>query len=62
MCLLRGIYRLAQAGRLAQDRLVALLKDNGYCPISPLNPCIFKHETRDATFSLVVDDFGVMHE
>jgi hypothetical protein len=58
----KGIYGLAQAGRLAQDRLVALLKDNGYCPISPLNPCIFKHETRDVTFSLVVDDFGVMYE
>jgi hypothetical protein len=58
----KGIYGLAQAGRLAQDRLVALLEDNGYRPISPLNPCIFKHENRDVTFSLVVDDFGVMYE
>jgi hypothetical protein len=53
----KGIYGLAQAGRLAQDRPVALLKDNGYC----LNPCIFRHRVRVAPLSSNVAVIPAMH-
>ena len=58
----KGIYGLAQAGRLAQERLLKHLEAHDYIPISPLNPCMFKHKSRDITFSLVVDDFGVVYK
>ena len=57
----KGIYGLAQAGRLAQKRLFEHLNQRGYHAISPLNPCIFRHERDDIVFCLVVDDFGVKY-
>ena len=54
----KGIYGLPQAGKLAQDQLVAHLKTYGYHQ-APNSPCLFVHETRPIAFTLVVDDFGV---
>jgi hypothetical protein len=58
----KGIYGLAQAGRLAQQRLVDHLGKHGYHPISRVDPCIFKHTVTDVVFCLVVDDFGVKYK
>ena len=58
----KGIYGLAQAGRLAQRRLFEHLNQHGYHAISPTNPCLFKHEKDDITFCLVIDDFGVKYK
>ena len=58
----KGMYGLAQAGLLAQERLFETLAQNGYTSIMPTNPCIFKHCERDIFFSLVVDDFGVKYK
>jgi hypothetical protein len=54
------VYGLPQAGRLSQLRLISHLKEHGYyqCPNAP---CLFKHESRDIMFCLVVDDFGVRY-
>ena len=56
----KGIYGLAQAGKLAQDDLFPLLASGGYhqCPNTPL---LFKHATRPISFVLVVDDFSVKY-
>ncbi|KAI2490112.1 Reverse transcriptase (RNA-dependent DNA polymerase) [Fragilaria crotonensis] len=56
----RGMYGLPQAGRLANDQLIACLKPHGYAPC-PLTPGLWKHTTRDIVFSLVVDDFGIRY-
>ena len=56
----RGMYGLPQAGRLANDQLVALLKPHGYEPC-PLTHGLWRHKTRDIVFSLVVDDFGIRY-
>ena len=56
----RGMYGLPQAGRLANDQLVAFLKEHGYAPC-PLTHGLWRHTTRDIVFSLVVDDFGVRY-
>ena len=58
----KGIYGLAQAGLLAQERLFETLAQNGYTSIMSTNPCIFKHCERNIFFSLVVDDFGVKYK
>ena len=56
----RGMYGLPQAGRLANDQLIAFLQPHGYAPC-PLTPGLWKHATRDIVFSLVVDDFGIRY-
>jgi hypothetical protein len=56
----RGMYGLPQAGRLANDQLIAFLAPHGYRPV-PLTPGLWRHDTKDITFSLVVDDFGVRY-
>jgi hypothetical protein len=58
----KGIYGLAQAGCLAQQRLCDHLAKHGYRPISKVNPCVFKPEKNDVVFCLVVDDFGVKYK
>jgi hypothetical protein len=56
----KGIYGLPQAGKLAQDRLVAHLAKNGY--IQCVNtPCLFIHQTNGVAFTLVVDDFLIKY-
>ena len=39
----KGIYGLPQAGLLAQEKLINLLKSKGY-HMAPNTPCLFKHE------------------
>jgi len=56
----KGMYGLPQAGRLAQDRLVEHLRQHGY-HMCPNTPCLFRHESRQVAFSLVVDDFGIKY-
>jgi hypothetical protein len=56
----KGIYGLPQAGKLAQERLVAHLATAGYHQ-TPNTPCLFRHETRNIAFTLVVDDFGIKY-
>jgi hypothetical protein len=56
----RGMYGLPQAGRLANDALVLFLADHGYAPV-PVTAGLWSHKTRDITFSLVVDDFGIKY-
>ena len=55
-----GMPGLKQAGRIANDWLKIHLTQFGYAPI-PHTPALCKHATRDITFSLVVDDFGVKY-
>jgi hypothetical protein len=56
----RGMYGLPQAGRLANDQLIAFLAPHGYHPVA-LTPGLWRHNTRDIVFSLVVDNFGVRY-
>jgi hypothetical protein len=55
----KGIYGLPQAGKLAQDRLILHLAKHGYHPTTS-NPCLFRHSSGHLSFTLVVDDFGVI--
>jgi hypothetical protein len=52
------MYGLPQVGRLSQLRLISHLQQHGYHQCVN-TPCLFKHETRDIMFCLVVDDFGI---
>jgi hypothetical protein len=54
------MYGLPQAGRLANDALVAQLALHGYIQTEH-TPGLFTHLTRPICFSLVVDDFGVCY-
>jgi hypothetical protein len=56
----KGMYGLPQAGRIANDRLTAFLAPHGYAPV-PITPGLWKHDSRDVFFTLVVDDFGVKY-
>merc|ERR1711884_368599 len=56
---IRGaLYGLKESGRIANEDVVDLLSAHGYKE-SPLTPGLFTHETRDISFTLVVDDFGI---
>lgn len=52
------MYRLPQAGILANTHLKQHLKKYGYTPAAQM-PDLFTHETRPITFALIVNDFGV---
>ena len=54
------IYGLKEAGYLANIELKRILALDGYIP-SKFTPGLFFHKTRDISFSLVVDDFGVKY-
>ena len=56
----KGIYGLPQAGKLANEQLIRHLKPYGYSPCS-ITPGLWKHETRNIAFLLVVDDFGIKY-
>jgi len=56
----RTMYGLPQAGYLAQVGLVKHLNSFGYVE-DPTVPMLFRHETRDVRFSLVVDDFFIVY-
>ncbi len=56
----KGMYGLPQAGRIANDKLVPILKAAGYHQSEHV-PGLFKHNSRPVAFCLVVDDFGVQY-
>jgi hypothetical protein len=56
----KGIYGLPQAGKLAQDRLVAHLAKHGYTQCVN-TPCLFIHQSNGVAFTLVVDDFLIKY-
>jgi len=56
----KGMYGLPQAGRIANDHLQQLLLPHGYRPC-PFTPGLWRHDTRDLRFTLVVDDFAVRY-
>jgi len=56
----KGMYRLPQAGILAQELLDQHMARHGYNQ-SKIVPGLWMHDTRQTTFTLVVDDFGVKY-
>jgi hypothetical protein len=56
----KGMYGLPQAGKLANDQLIARLAPHGYAPV-PHTPGLWNHATSDLMFTLVVDDFGIRY-
>jgi len=56
----KTMYGLPQAGKLAQDILVAHLADHGYVQ-DPLVAGLFCHVSNGLAFTLVVDDFGIKY-
>ena len=55
------MYRLPQAGKIANDKLKLHLAKFEYKP-APITPGLWRHQTRPLKFSLVVDDFGIKYE
>ena len=53
-----AIYGLPQAALLAQLRLDKHLATHGF-HADEHTACLYRHESRDITFTLVVDDFGI---
>jgi len=56
----KGMYGLPQAGRIANDKLIPILKAAGYHQAEH-TPGLFTHEWRPIAFTLVVDDFGIKY-
>ena len=54
----KGMYGLTHAGKIANERLTKHLAPFGYTP-SQMTPGLWKNNTRQITFTLVVDDFGI---
>ena len=52
------MYRLPQAGILANQLLKERLPQNDYFEV-PHTPGLFQDKTRPVWFTLVVDDFGI---
>ena len=59
--IVKGMYRLPQAGKIANELLQKHLKMFGYCPVQ-FTPGLWSHVWRPVKFTLVVDDFGVKFE
>ena len=58
--IVKGMYGLKQAGIIAHNELIKHLAPYGYAPVQH-TPGLWKHETRDTIFSLVVDDFAIKY-
>ena len=56
----KGMYGFPHAGLIANEQLQRFLAPHGYRPV-PITPGLWHHETRDLSFTLVVDDFGVKY-
>jgi hypothetical protein len=54
-------YGLKESGKLANDDMVKVLEQGGYIQ-SRHTSGLFTHETRDISFTLVVDDFGIKYK
>jgi hypothetical protein len=59
--IVKGMYGLPQAGRLANKLLEKRLKPHGYSP-APHTHGLWLHSTKPMQFALVVDDFGIEYE
>jgi hypothetical protein len=57
----KGMYGLPHAGKIAQDRLIEHLERHGFHQCKRTQ-CLFRHESRDIAFMLVVDDFGISYK
>eukprot|EP00957_Ditylum_brightwellii_P181036 13791451-Ditylum_brightwellii.AAC.1 len=58
--ILKGMYGLPQAGCIAHDQPVKYLTKHGYHPVQH-TPGLRQHKTRDITFCLIFDDFGIKY-
>jgi len=58
--IMKGMYDLSSAGRLASDWLRPHLEKYGYTECQHTHG-LFKHKDRPIMFTLVVDDFGVQY-
>ena len=56
----RAWYGLKQSGRIAHDDLVEHLAKHNYVKTEHTEG-LFRHKTREISFTLVVDDFGIKH-
>jgi hypothetical protein len=56
----RGMYRLPQAGIIAQELLETRLLKAGYTQLK-ITPGYWKHTWRPISFTLVVDNFGIKY-
>ncbi len=56
----QGMYRLPQAGIIAQELLAKRLKEHVHTQ-SETTPGLWTHEWHPITFSLIVDNFGVKY-
>jgi hypothetical protein len=59
--ILKAIYGLPQAALLAQIQLTKHLASNGYI-LDKTVACLYHHVSRDISFTLVVDDFGIKYK
>ena len=57
---IKCMYGHPASGRLSNKKLVSILKDAGYHEDAFVD-CLFKHESRNITFALVVDDMGIKY-
>ena len=57
----KGMYDLPQAGLLAHQQLTRFLNPHGYFE-SKITPGLWTHETNPLSFTLIVNDFGIMYE
>jgi hypothetical protein len=55
-----GMYGLPQAAIIANQQLQEKLEPHGSHPV-PITPGLWKHDTQDIAFTLVVDDFGIRY-
>ena len=58
---IKEMYGLPQAGRIAYEQLEPFLAQAGYIRAG-VTPGLFKHKTRPIQFILVVDDFGIQFQ
>lgn len=54
-------YGLKESGRIANEDMVVHLKKHGYHE-SKVTPGLLTHESRDISFTLVVDNFGIKYK
>ena len=59
MKIIQGMYKLPQVGILAKNLLTQYLSDHGYYQVKQ-TPGLWRHVWRTISFTLVVDDFGIV--
>ena len=56
--IVKGMYGLPQAGKIANELLISRMRKAGYHPCQ-FTPGLWRHVWQPVTFTLVVDDFGI---